>query len=190
MGYAYVEKGEPGRAAELLRESLEIDPNSSLAQSELAYIEQVFKDANGVMQAAESAYDEVLLNAHLDNPEATQHWRQGDARLKAGDLGAAEDAFRRSLTLEPANEVALNALSYIELLRCRVRTKPLIEAIRLRSVRDSASFISGLASSPHPSADPDRASRLNLQYQEDLRRWSSLPFWKRFGKRPKSPTGI
>ncbi len=56
---------------------------------------------------------------------------------------------------------------------------------------------SRLASTPHPDADPDSASRRNIQhqqelkqYQRDLASWKALSLWKRFAhKKPEPPNG-
>jgi hypothetical protein len=46
-------------------------------------------------------------------------------------------------------------------------------------------------STPHPAADPERAYRLNLQYQQELARWKALPWWQRLrAKKPEPPRGI
>jgi hypothetical protein len=47
------------------------------------------------------------------------------------------------------------------------------------------------ASTAHPAADPERAFRLNLQYQEELARWKALSWWQRLrAKKPEPPRGI
>ncbi|MEK6409090.1 MAG: hypothetical protein AABN34_19375 [Acidobacteriota bacterium] len=44
---------------------------------------------------------------------------------------------------------------------------------------------------PHRKANPDSASRLNLEYQRALARWKELPWWKRLIlRRPARPVGI
>ncbi len=44
---------------------------------------------------------------------------------------------------------------------------------------------------PHRGADPDRALRLNLEYQQEMARWKSLPWHKRMRvKKPEPPRGI
>jgi len=46
-------------------------------------------------------------------------------------------------------------------------------------------------STPHPGADPERAVRLNAEYQRAMAQWRALPLWKRWRtKRPTPPTGI
>jgi hypothetical protein len=41
---------------------------------------------------------------------------------------------------------------------------------------------------PHPDANPEEATRLNIEYQERLKQWQALPWWKRlFTKKPVSP---
>jgi len=40
---------------------------------------------------------------------------------------------------------------------------------------------------PHPGADPERAARLNIQYQDQVRKWRSLPWWKRLTIKPPEP---
>jgi hypothetical protein len=51
--------------------------------------------------------------------------------------------------------------------------------------------VSPQASTPHPAADPERAYRLNLAYQEEKARWMALPKWKqRITKKPDPPKGI
>jgi len=43
----------------------------------------------------------------------------------------------------------------------------------------------------HPAANPNRAMQLNLEYQEALKRWNSLSWWKRLRvKKPERPSGI
>jgi len=52
-------------------------------------------------------------------------------------------------------------------------------------------YLNAEESIPHPAADLERASRLNIEYQKKLQKWIALPWWKRFkGKKPKLPTGI
>jgi tetratricopeptide (TPR) repeat protein len=44
---------------------------------------------------------------------------------------------------------------------------------------------------PHPAADPERAVRLNMEYQERVRQWRALPWLKRkLTKPPEPPTGV
>jgi Domain of unknown function (DUF4062)/AAA domain len=44
---------------------------------------------------------------------------------------------------------------------------------------------------PHPNADPQKAARLNLEYQQSLREWKALPWRKRlWTKKPEPPSGI
>jgi hypothetical protein len=43
--------------------------------------------------------------------------------------------------------------------------------------------------SPHPNADPEKAASLNIQYQEALRVWKSLPWWKRLRTAKPEPPG-
>ena len=44
---------------------------------------------------------------------------------------------------------------------------------------------------PHPIADPERAARLNIQYQQDLAQWKSLSWFKRLRTpKPQPPSGI
>lgn len=44
---------------------------------------------------------------------------------------------------------------------------------------------------PHSAADPKRASEANVKYQNSLRKWQALPWWKRlFTRRPDPPRGI
>jgi len=51
--------------------------------------------------------------------------------------------------------------------------------------------LASLASSPHPSANAERAARLNIQFIEAMKKWRALPWWKRIhSKRPERPTGI
>jgi WD40 repeat protein len=43
----------------------------------------------------------------------------------------------------------------------------------------------------HPAANPNRAMELNLKYQEELKRWNALSWWKRLRiKKPVRPSGI
>lgn len=45
--------------------------------------------------------------------------------------------------------------------------------------------------SRHPKADPERAFKLNMQYQQELSRWKALPWWKRIRTpKPEAPKGI
>jgi hypothetical protein len=44
---------------------------------------------------------------------------------------------------------------------------------------------------PHPNADPNQASRMNIEYQQALAAWHALPWLKRVRTRkPEPPTGI
>ena len=46
-------------------------------------------------------------------------------------------------------------------------------------------------SSPHPTADPERAFQLNIQFQKDMAAWKALSFLRRITtKKPNPPTGI
>jgi ankyrin repeat protein/Flp pilus assembly protein TadD len=55
----------------------------------------------------------------------------------------------------------------------------------------SMRFEHRLASSPHLGADPERAYRLNLEYQQSLARWQALPWWRRLViRKPERPAGI
>jgi hypothetical protein len=50
---------------------------------------------------------------------------------------------------------------------------------------------SGLASTPHPAANPERAFQLTQQHLQALARHKALPWWKRlFKKEPQRPEGI
>lgn len=43
----------------------------------------------------------------------------------------------------------------------------------------------------HPAADLERASRLNIRYQKELKKWKALSWWKRLKvKKPEPPSGI
>jgi len=44
---------------------------------------------------------------------------------------------------------------------------------------------------PHPSADPERAVRLNIEYQRRLSAWKALPWLQRVRTvKPEPPSGI
>jgi hypothetical protein len=67
------------------------------------------------------------------------------------------------------------------------------DATARRTVAPEARHPPGAAgvSRPHPGADPERATRLNLAYQHALAAWQALPFWKRMiTKKPAPPSGI
>jgi tetratricopeptide (TPR) repeat protein len=54
-----------------------------------------------------------------------------------------------------------------------------------------ASHTWAVPSTPHPSADGNRAQQLNLKYQAEKKKWDSLPWRKRIRTpEPKPPTGI
>ncbi|MFY9556910.1 MAG: WD40 repeat domain-containing protein [Blastocatellia bacterium] len=66
-----------------------------------------------------------------------------------------------------------------------------ISAADSGSAVESVGFSPGYTSQPHPSADPGRAARLNLEYQQRRAEWNSLPWWKRLRTRePEPPKGI
>jgi hypothetical protein len=49
----------------------------------------------------------------------------------------------------------------------------------------------GFGPCPQPSANPNRAMHLNLEYQANREHWEALPWWKLLlTKRPERPTGI
>jgi hypothetical protein len=65
-----------------------------------------------------------------------------------------------------------------------------IEESSLRAVVSGATR-GGFGSMPHPTADANRASQLNIVYQEELARWNAGRWWQRLlVKRPKPPKGI
>jgi hypothetical protein len=54
-----------------------------------------------------------------------------------------------------------------------------------------AHAVSAVSSLAHQGADPERAFRLNVEYQQALARWRALPWWRRLrAKKPVPPTGI
>jgi tetratricopeptide (TPR) repeat protein len=90
-------------------------------------------------------------------------------------LPLAEEAYRL------ATNHGLNALAR--------QIKPILDFVRSKVEQASVNF--GLASVAHPNADPERAARLNIHYQEELARWKALPWWKRLTvKKPEPPTGL
>jgi CpXC protein len=57
--------------------------------------------------------------------------------------------------------------------------------------RDRGIPTGGLASTPHPAADPERAARLNREYIDAMKQWHATPALKRlFLQKPVRPTGI
>jgi len=125
MGSAYIDKGDLSRAGVLFRESLEMDPDSSVARNELSYIQEVLSENDDAVRAAKSAYETALssFTALRDDTELRQLLKEGADHLGASELDAAETTFRRSLAVKPGNEVALNALGYIEAWRVQLRLR-------------------------------------------------------------------
>jgi WD40 repeat protein len=62
----------------------------------------------------------------------------------------------------------------------------------VHSIRNAPrAFSGGLASAPHPKANPELAAQLNINYSQDLNKWKELPWWRRIRiKKPERPTGI
>jgi tetratricopeptide (TPR) repeat protein len=108
-----------------------------------------------------------------------------------GNMGTWAEAF----------ELAEKGLSFKVLLAvCRIggwvspvwqRTHQILSGKRNGTRDDSVPVMRGFSSIPHPSADPERAVRMNLEYQTAKREWGNLPIWKRmFTKKPLPPSGI
>jgi hypothetical protein len=73
--------------------------------------------------------------------------------------------------------------------------KPILDAARSHTgqitTAGQTAGQSGLASLPHQRAEPARAAQLNMQYQEALAHWKSLPWWKRLRtKKSEDPRRI
>ncbi|MEW6206813.1 MAG: tetratricopeptide repeat protein [Acidobacteriota bacterium] len=91
-----------------------------------------------------------------------------------------------------------------EALAAAEEARQLVEAYGLDSLREQAASTLEKAQAksreasireslpvPHRGADPDRAAQLNLEYQQKLARWKSLPWHKRLReKKPEPPRGI
>lgn len=76
----------------------------------------------GRFEEARSAYEHALelVERYPKNPDGPVALRGlGFALIELGDLDGAEQAFERSLELDPDNELAKSELRYIEDLRQR-----------------------------------------------------------------------
>jgi hypothetical protein len=104
-----------------------------------------------------------------------------EAVLLVKELGLPDEA-------SPIAEECYRIATDCGLTEVQNRIKSLLREIG--SSVDSKS-ISVAAPTPHPAADPERAFRLNVQYQQEAARWKALPWWKRLtAKKPEPPTGI
>lgn len=66
-----------------------------------------------------------------------------------------------------------------------------LEIARGLAQADSPKFNTSPTSMGHQAADPERATRLNLEHIAKMRSWNALPWWKRLvAKKPERPRGI
>lgn len=104
-----------------------------------------------------------------------------EAALLVKELGQAGEA-------SPIAEECYRIATDCGLTELKNQTKSLLRDIGSNVDHKSVSFA---APTPHPAADPDRAFRLNVEYQQEAARWKALPWWKRLGrKKPEPPKGI
>jgi hypothetical protein len=128
--------------------------------------------------------------------------------IEKNELARAETLLRDSLEIDPANHTALTEMRYID----RLMRQPEVGREELTGIGEMAALvkkhelearppsdphrsditrISGLASTAHPHADPERLSALNAEYRKALAGWRDLPWWKKLLRRkPAPPPGI
>lgn len=89
----------------------------------------------------------------------------------------------------PLAESAYDLARQANLILVAEQIRPLVDQVRAKATQSLP--VPVYVSIPHPGADADRATQLNLEYQQELARWNSLPWWKRLKeKKPERPRGI
>jgi hypothetical protein len=106
-------------------------------------------------------------------PRATRTPRTKVVRAEtASDAPASQPRVKRPRKTPSAPEVVVETPAHLE--RASTRSELIVDVPQA-----------------HPAANPNRAMQLNLEYQEALKRWNSLPWWKRLRvKKPVRPSGI
>jgi tetratricopeptide (TPR) repeat protein len=136
----------------------------------------------GETRRAIELYEEALSIAREIGDrrgEARHLWNMGQALDKLGD---------RAQAVTHA-EAALRLFEQVENPYSEIARKQLADWRKADEARRQLPPAS--VSPPHPAADPERASHLNIQYQKGLAVWRALPWLKRVRTpKPRPPTGI
>jgi tetratricopeptide (TPR) repeat protein len=115
MGFLCVKRRQFHRAIEFLDKGLRLEPTNPMFALEKA---QALVHL-GRTEDALAIYDGITeIGPHVSARDVAVARRgRGFVLIEMGDLDGAETAFKASLEIEPASEVALNELRYIDHLR-------------------------------------------------------------------------
>lgn len=114
-GFLLSSQNEFEAAAESIQTAIELSPENAAFYHEMGYV-------NNRLARYDQAIEMFQRSIEFDDTEVKK-WTAGALRgmsyaaIEKGDLELADDLCRRSLTIDPANSVALNELTYIERLR-------------------------------------------------------------------------
>jgi WD40 repeat protein len=127
------------------------------------------------------------LKSALGNDNAHMEWTIQPVLDRIKDR-LSEDAFALLQALSAAIDDAANMERLEDFPLWRdTQPEPLLKFIN----QNTAQAIPVDIPKPHPEADPNWAAELNIQYQQDLKKWKALPWWKRIRtKKPVRLTGI
>lgn len=114
-GFLLSSQNEFAAAAKSIEIAIEISPKNAAFYHEIGYV----YNRMGRYDRAIEMFQKAI---NLDDTEERK-WTAGALRgmgyanIEKGDLALADSLFRKSLAIDPANELALNELTYIERLR-------------------------------------------------------------------------
>lgn len=118
--YALIELNRFDEAAKELDRALQLAPHNPQFLGERAYLYRASNEWDKMLQGYRSALEFVDL-ASPDDRKVAEEARalrgEGYALIELGDLKSAEKSFKKSLKLEPGNELALGELDYIKKLK-------------------------------------------------------------------------
>jgi len=118
--YSLIELNRFDEAAEELDRALQLSPNNPQFLCERAYLYRATGEWDKMLQGYRSALTFIDMASPDDRKvfeEARALRGEGYALIELGDLKSAEKSFKKSLKLEPGNELALGELDYIKNLK-------------------------------------------------------------------------
>lgn len=144
LGYAYLQSGEPVKAAELFKQALKLDAQNQRANNNLALAVGYDGDLKESFRIFRSTMLEAEALANL-----------GYLAIQNNRTDLAVKAYSRTLTLEPDNTSAAEALTQLALMdRDIVQTRSLandLNSVHEESPDDLPAFLRDRASSVKPA---------------------------------------
>ncbi len=207
QGLILHDRGDLEGALELMREQerlcRELGNKQGLAYS-LGNQASVLRDLGDIQGAMELHRSEELLFRELGDPQGLAISLENQARLLKripNRKGEARQLADEALAIATRLGYQQLANRFQRLRDSISSSKPLGGSPEVNAVGGSAGSsdneaalngqVWAVPSTPHPSADGNRAQQMNLQYQEEKEKWRALPWWKRLRTpAPKPPTGI